>query len=177
MGPASRATPQGREGSNPRATRRRVRFPGGDAPRHVRRLCGLASSERRLRIQGCPPRAIRGRLGTEARSRGTRALPACSVRTLPAVAPTTSPRARAPARLEPPRSGSGAPKTDRRRRSRRQAILMWPCITIMNMQKSVYGPRLAVRGSVIALPELSTFVAGVCPGLCVHIPSLPLRYQ
>jgi hypothetical protein len=28
-----------------------------------------------------------------------------------------------------------------------QMILMWPCITTMNVQKSVYGPRSAVRGS------------------------------
>src|SRR6185503_14057388 len=47
----------------------------------------------------------------------------------------------------------------------------------MNVQKSVYIPLLAVRGSVTKFPLLSTFVTAVLPGLCVHNPLRPLRNQ
>src|SRR5207302_1989070 len=47
----------------------------------------------------------------------------------------------------------------------------------MNVQKSVYGPRLAVRGSVISSPLLSRFVTGVSPGLWDQYPLRPFRYQ
>jgi hypothetical protein len=58
-----------------------------------------------------------------------------------------------------------------------QLSLMWPCITVMKVQKLVYPPRSAVRGSVIKFPLLSKFVTGVPPGLCDHLPFRPLRYQ
>jgi hypothetical protein len=129
-----------------------------------------------------PPRrgrAIPGPEASAARSRGTRAPPQRPRRPrLPGGASTRPRPAPAPACPQPPRSDRGARRRPRPTLSRTpQEILMCPSITIMNPQKSVYGPRSAVRGSGIAWPALSTLVTGVPPGLCVHIPSLPLRYQ
>ena len=48
--------------------------------------------------------------------------------------------------------GRGAPKKPERHRSIQSTsylILMWPCMTTINVQKFVYGPRSAVRGSGI----------------------------
>jgi hypothetical protein len=45
-------------------------------------------------------------------------------------------------------------------------ILMWPCFTTMKVQKLVYGPRFAVRGSGIECPLLSRLVTAPGPGLC-----------
>lgn len=47
-------------------------------------------------------------------------------------------------------------------------ILICPCITTIKVQKLVYGPRSAVRGSGIVTALLSRFVTGVLPGLCVQ---------
>lgn len=47
-----------------------------------------------------------------------------------------------------------------------QLILMWPCMTTMNVQNTVYPPRFAVRGSGIRWLLLCTFRTGVPPGLC-----------
>src|SRR5258708_39465956 len=50
-------------------------------------------------------------------------------------------------------------------------------MTTIKVQKAVYGPRLAVRGSGISLPLPSTLVTGVPPGLCDQKPLRPLRDQ
>src|SRR5215471_2794177 len=50
-------------------------------------------------------------------------------------------------------------------------------MTTMKVQKTVYPPRSAVRGSGIKWLLLSTFRTGVGPGLCDQYPLRPLRYQ
>src|SRR6266403_2011579 len=67
-----------------------------------------------------------------------------------------------PLRIRPPRIQA---RRGGARPSPTHAILMCPCMTVMNVQKFVYIPRLAVRGSGIRCPLLSTFVTGVDPGL------------
>src|SRR5215813_4157643 len=54
---------------------------------------------------------------------------------------------------------------------------MCPCLTTMNVQKAVYIPRFAVRGSGMKCPLLSTLVTAVEPGLCDQNPFLPFRNQ
>ena len=44
-------------------------------------------------------------------------------------------------------------------------------------QNCVYMYRSAVSGFEIKLPDLSTLVAGVVPGLCDHMPFESSRYQ